>query len=131
MIDNLGTPSSELQINFGVLQIDTENFATGVFCLTPCLPQNFYHTNTDRHFPEIVRSSSGHPKTCKSIKNRKSKICTKPILSSSYTEESNKEETTIIVNTIHNLQYQMLHDISPLIFQHFLSVSYLKDFPFM
>ena len=29
MIDNLDTPSSELQINFGVLQIDTENSATG------------------------------------------------------------------------------------------------------
>ena len=27
---------------------------------------------------------------CKSIKNRKSKICTKPILSSIYIEESNK-----------------------------------------
>ena len=25
MINNLSTPSSELQINFGVLQIDTEN----------------------------------------------------------------------------------------------------------
>ena len=29
MINNLGTPSSELQINFGVLQIDTENSSTG------------------------------------------------------------------------------------------------------
>ena len=29
MINNLGTPSSELQINFGVLQIDTENYAPG------------------------------------------------------------------------------------------------------
>ena len=29
-----------------------------------------------------------HPKTCKSIENRKSKICTKPILSSTYIEES-------------------------------------------
>ena len=29
MINNLGTPPSELQINFGVLQIDTENSATG------------------------------------------------------------------------------------------------------
>ena len=29
MINNLGTPSSELQINFGVLQIKTENSATG------------------------------------------------------------------------------------------------------
>ena len=31
MINNLGTtPSSELQVNFGVLQIDTENSATGL-----------------------------------------------------------------------------------------------------
>ena len=30
MINNLGTPSSELQINFDVLQIDTENSATGL-----------------------------------------------------------------------------------------------------
>ena len=30
MINNLGTPSSKVQINFGVLQIDTENSATGV-----------------------------------------------------------------------------------------------------
>ena len=62
------------------------------------LPQNFCHTHTDRHtdrqtdrhFPEIVKSCSGHPKTCKSIKNRKSKIFTKHILSSSYTDESKK-----------------------------------------
>ena len=30
MINNLDTPSSELQINFGVLQINAENSATGV-----------------------------------------------------------------------------------------------------
>ena len=46
------------------------------------LPQNFCHRHTDRHFPEVVKSCSKHPKTCKSIKNQKSKICTKPILSS-------------------------------------------------
>ena len=53
------------------------------------LPQNFCHRHTDthphrqtdRHFPKIVKS-------CKSIKNRKSKICTKPVLSSSYIEEN-------------------------------------------
>ena len=66
------------------------------------LPQNFCHTHTDtqtnrhtdtqtdRHFPEIVKSCSGHPKTRQSIENRKSKICTKPILSSTYIEESKK-----------------------------------------
>ena len=60
------------------------------------LPQNFCHrhtdTQTDRHFPKIVKPCSGHPKTCKSIKNRKSKTCTKPILSSIYIEESKKFE---------------------------------------
>ena len=30
MINNPGTPSSELQINFDVLQIDTENYATEI-----------------------------------------------------------------------------------------------------
>ena len=30
VINNPGMPSSELQTNFGVLQIDTENSATGV-----------------------------------------------------------------------------------------------------
>ena len=29
MINNLGTPSSEMQTNFGALQIDTENSVTG------------------------------------------------------------------------------------------------------
>ena len=63
------------------------------------LPHNFRHTHTDtqthrqtdRHFPNIVKSCSGHPKMCKSIKNRKSKICLKPILSSACIEESNNE----------------------------------------
>ena len=54
------------------------------------LPQNFCHTHTDtqtdRHFLEIVKSSSGHPETCKSIENWKSKTFTKPILSSIYVE---------------------------------------------
>ena len=30
VINNLGTPSSELEINFGVLQIDAENSTTGI-----------------------------------------------------------------------------------------------------
>ena len=62
------------------------------------LPQNFCHTHTDtqtgRHFSEIVKSCSEHPKTCKSIENWKSKICTKPILSSTYIEESKKKYIT-------------------------------------
>ena len=53
------------------------------------LPQNFCHTHTDtQHFPERVKPCLGHLKTCKSIKIGKSKICTKPILSSTYIEES-------------------------------------------
>ena len=43
---------------------------------------------TDRHFPENFKSCSELPKTCKSIKNQKSKICTRSILSSIYIEES-------------------------------------------
>ena len=46
------------------------------------------HRHTDRRFPEIVNLFSGHPKTCKSIKNWQSKIFMKPILSSIYVEES-------------------------------------------
>ena len=46
------------------------------------------HTQTDRHFPEIVKSCSEHCKTCRFIKNQKSKICTKPIFSFTYIEES-------------------------------------------
>ena len=48
------------------------------------LLQNFRRphrdTQTDRHFSKIFKSCSGHPKTCKPIKNWKSKICTKPLL---------------------------------------------------
>ena len=69
------------------------------------LPQNFCHTHTDqtdRHFPEVVKSCSGHPKTCKFMKNRKSKICTKPILSSIYIEESKKK---IIILTLQTTQF--------------------------
>ena len=33
MINNLGAPSSKVQINFGVLQIDTENSALGLIFL--------------------------------------------------------------------------------------------------
>ena len=43
------------------------------------LPEIFCHRHTQivRHFLEIVKSCPGHPKTSKSIKNWKSKICTK------------------------------------------------------
>ena len=63
------------------------------------------HTQTDRHFPEIVKSCSGHPKTCKSIENRKSKICTKPIFSSTYIEESKNE----ICKTYSNEKFDRAH----------------------
>ena len=73
------------------------------------MPQNFCHTHRDghththrekerdthRYFPEIVKSCSGHPE---SIKNRKSKICTIPILSSIYIKES--KNATIKVGLI-------------------------------
>ena len=56
------------------------------------LTQTFCHTHrdtkTDRHFPEKIKSYLGHPKSCKSIKNRKLKIFAKPILFSIYAEES-------------------------------------------
>ena len=52
------------------------------------------HTNIDRHFPEIVKSCSERPEMYKSIKKRKSKICTNPVLSSVYVEESKKMEET-------------------------------------
>ena len=42
---------------------------------------------TDRHIPETVKPCSGHPKTCKSIKKRKSKIFKKAIY---YIGESKK-----------------------------------------
>ena len=42
-------------------------------------------TQIDRYFPEIIKV---HLKTCKSIKNRKSKLFTKPILSFIYIEKS-------------------------------------------
>ena len=42
--------------------------------------QYFCHTHTDRHFPEIVKSCSVHPKTYKSIKNQNSKNFTIPTL---------------------------------------------------
>ena len=60
------------------------------------LPQNFCHIHTNRqtynHFPEIVRSWTGHPKMYKFMKKWKSKILTKPILSSVYIEESKKKK---------------------------------------
>ena len=54
------------------------------------LPQNFCHrhTHTDRqtHFPEIVKSCSGHPKHVNPLKTENRKFAR--ILSSSSTEES-------------------------------------------
>ena len=55
------------------------------------LPQNFCHTDRQT---DIFQKQSNRvqdiPKRCKSIENRKSKICKKPILSSSYIDESKK-----------------------------------------
>ena len=66
------------------------------------LPQIFCHRHTDaqkdRHFPKIIIQCLRHPKTCKSMKNRKSKICTKPILSSTYIEESKKRGQNLFLN---------------------------------
>ena len=70
----------------------------------PEMPQIFCHshtqTHTDRHFPEVVKSCSGHPKTCKSTKNRKSKIFKKPILSSVYVEENQKLLQVIFIQVL-------------------------------
>ena len=54
------------------------------------LPQNFWHTRTNRHFPEIFKSCLGCPKTYKFIQNRMSKNFMKPKLSSIYVEECKK-----------------------------------------
>ena len=59
-------------------------------CTRPIVPMYQLH-QTDRHFPKIVNSCSRHPKTRKSMKNRKSKICTEPLLFSIYVEESKKK----------------------------------------
>ena len=40
VINNIGAPSFELQINFNVLQIDTENSATGI-CTSLSVPRTF------------------------------------------------------------------------------------------
>ena len=62
------------------------------FVLELHLSQNFCYRHA---FLEIVKSCSGHPKTCKSIRNQKSKIFSKPTLSSIYTEESKNLVTLI------------------------------------
>ena len=46
---------------------------------------------TDIHYSEIVKSCSGLPKTCESVKNPKSKICMKPNRSYIYIEENKKK----------------------------------------
>ena len=61
------------------------------------------HRHKDTHFPEIVKSCSGHPKTCKSIENRKSKICTKLVFSSTYIEESNELRLQMEWHIYHDL----------------------------
>ena len=85
------------------------------------LPQNFCHTHTDTqthsHFPEIVKSCSAHTKTYTSIKNRKSKICTKPIFSPIYTQESKND--IIIVHLLLQTKLNSVTLICFLIFNSF------------
>ena len=50
MINNLGTTSSELQINFGMLQIDPENSATGPNCIS----ELFFQENIAIHLNREV-----------------------------------------------------------------------------
>ena len=65
-----------------------KNFIKFCWLYLERLPQSFCHAHTqthrhiDRFFPKIVKSYKEHPKTRKSIKTRKSKICWKPIFSS-------------------------------------------------
>ena len=49
------------------------------FCLSAATK---FVSHRDKHFVKLVKSCSGYPKTCKSIKNRKSKIFVIPIFSS-------------------------------------------------
>ena len=58
MFNNLGTPSSELQINFGVLQIGTENSITGrLHKLTPRHPQlcEVCAQLSEKHFQKLLK----------------------------------------------------------------------------
>ena len=75
MINNLGKPSFELQINFGVLQIDTENSASGLknnknmvmlsakLCM-PNLNKKQYILSYNAH-KFCVMSTQNKPKNCK------------------------------------------------------------------
>ena len=69
------------------------------FALTPAWPvrpctQTDRQTDTQTDItPKLVKTCSGPLKTCRSIKNRKSKIRTKPILSSIYSIEESKKMT--------------------------------------
>ena len=65
----------------------------------------------DRHFPEIVKSWSGHPNTCKSIKNRKTKIRTKPTISSIYKESKNIYFPGCIINFTLQNEFVFVSDI--------------------
>ena len=69
----------------------------GALVLELHLPQNFCHTDRQtfsRNSEIVIRTFQ----TCKSIKNRKSKILTKPILSSINVEESKKKVVSMIEN---------------------------------
>ena len=81
-------------------------FSSWATLATKFLSNTHRHTDiqTDRHFPQIVKSCSGHLKTCKYIKNRKSKMCTKPILSSIYIEESNKKKWSKNIKSVPEIE---------------------------
>ena len=67
-----GAPESSIFVNF----INFRAFVLELHC-----PQNFGDLHTDKHFQKIVKSCSGHLKTCKSVENRRiSKIFSNPIL---------------------------------------------------
>ena len=95
---------------------------------TKFLSHTHRHTDrqTHRHFPEIVKSCSGHPKTCKSIENWKSKICTKPILPSTYIEESNKHVHVLIFKNIFSNRV-VICEPTFVNFCNFAKISFIKS----
>ena len=81
-------------MNLHILGCPEQDLIISQVTLAKKFCHTFTNTQTGSLFSKIVKSCTGRPKTCKPIKNRKSKICTKPILSSTYIEESKKELKT-------------------------------------